>query len=536
MKADGYLGYTFCEFRKIGIVISLLCCIHAAFGQVTQPHRYERTQKNSDDYFNVISLEEDGVALFREREKFKNNNRIWELILLDTTLHEKKLIEIEIKERHKLIGYEVTPDILYFLYRTGETNKADFELIAITLNSGSVTKYTIKPELDFKLTHFIRVADKFAFGGYVSNDPAILLYEPATNLIKAVPGFFQKDTELVDLRVNQNKTLNVVMIDRGTKGERNVTFRTFDPNGNLLLDDLVPIEDKRTVQTGIASTLKHEDLMVLGTWGEGNSKQSNGFFSFKVDPFNDQKVNFIAFGELEHYLDYIKPKRAQRIKKSTKEDLDEGKIPGFINYVMPYKIIEYQDGFLLFAEVYQPSNNLNPYYTNPYYNPYYNPYGYNSYWPGYYPGMSRMYRPSNYGSNVKNSDEIKMYETVLISFDNNGQIKWDQSMKLDDMKISALEQVADVNINNNHIHFVYRKESEVRIKTIFLQDNTESNLTEKIKSQDPLDEIRSEKESEASIKYWYKNAFYTYGYQTVRNISKEERVRDVFYINKVVIP
>jgi hypothetical protein len=458
MKADEYFSDTFREFRKIGMLLIFLgCSIHSSFGQVTQPHRYERTQKNSDDYFNVISLEENGVALFREREKFKNNNRIWELILLDTTLQEKKLIEIEIKERHKMIGYEVTPDILYMLYRTGETSKDDFELIAITLNSGSVTKYSIKPELDFKLTHFSKVADKFAFGGYVNHDPAILLYEPATNLIKAVPGFFQKDTELVDLRVNQNKTFNVVVVDRGAKGERNVTFRTFDPNGNLLLDDVVPIEEKRTVQAGIASTLEREDLMVLGTWGEGNSKQSNGFFSFKVDPFNEQKVNFIAFGELEHYHDYLKPKRAQRIKETTKEDLDAGKIPGFINYVMPYKIIESQDGFMLFAEVYQPSNNLNPYYTNPYYNPYYNPYGYNSFWPGYYPGMSRMYRPPYYGNNIKNSDEIKTHESVLIAFDSNGKIKWDQSIKLDDMKISSLEQVADVSAKNMHVHFCLSK-------------------------------------------------------------------------------
>src|SRR5699024_5240323 len=113
MKADEYFSDTFREFRRIGMLLVLLgCSIHSSFGQVTQPHRYERTQKNSDDYFNVISLEENGVALFREREKFKNNNRIWELILLDTTLQEKKLIEIEIKERHKMIGYEVTPDIL----------------------------------------------------------------------------------------------------------------------------------------------------------------------------------------------------------------------------------------------------------------------------------------------------------------------------------------------------------------------------------------------------------------------------------------
>src|SRR5688572_23892468 len=70
---------------------------NAAQSQVSQPHRYERKQKNSDDYFNVISLQQEGLALYRERDKYKNNNKIWELILLDTALSEKKTVELEIK-------------------------------------------------------------------------------------------------------------------------------------------------------------------------------------------------------------------------------------------------------------------------------------------------------------------------------------------------------------------------------------------------------------------------------------------------------
>jgi len=509
----------------------------SAFGQVQQPNRYEIPQKNNDDYFNVISLEEKGIALFRERDKFKASNRIWEMTWLDTALQEKRNVELEIKERYKLLGYEVTPDVLYFLFRTGETTKNDFELIAVNINDGKDTRYAIKPELDFKLTHFCKVDESLAFGGYVNSDPAIFLFELSTNHIKAVPGFFQKDTELVDMRLNENKTFNVVLIDRGTKGERNLTFRTFDASGKLLLEDVVPIEENKTLQTGLTSTLQREDLILLGTWGERSSKQSTGFFSLRIDPFNEQKVNFVPFGELAHYLDYLKPKRAQNIKDDTKSDLEMGRIPSYVNYVMPYKITEHKDGFLLMAEVYQPSSTMNPYYNSPYYNPYYNPYGYSSYGQGYYyPGMSRMYRPMPYGSNVKNSDEIKTSETVLIAFDGQGHIKWDQSMTLDEIKMPSVEQVADFCMTDDRIHFIYRKESDLKLKTISLKNDTVNTYSEKIKPLNPVDEIRSEKDGEGSIKHWYGNVFYTYGYQTIRNLGNEDRVRDVFYVNKVVVP
>ena len=81
-----------------GSILILICCV-SSNAQVSQTKRYEREQKNSEDYFNVISLKSDGLALFRERDKYKNSNKIWELVLLDTALQEKSVIELEVNEK-----------------------------------------------------------------------------------------------------------------------------------------------------------------------------------------------------------------------------------------------------------------------------------------------------------------------------------------------------------------------------------------------------------------------------------------------------
>ena len=260
--------------------------------QISQTQRYEREQKNSDDYFNIISLKEEGLALFRERDKYRSNNQLWELVLLDTALREVSTTDIEVHERYKMIGYEISPGYLYLLYRTGETTKNDFELIGVDLSTKNISRYQIRPELDFKLTHFIKAGENFVFGGYVNNEPAIILYELAAKTMKVIPGFFQKDTELVDLRTNQNQTFNTVLIDRGSREGRKLTMRTFDETGKQLLEDVVPIEDQKSLQTGITSALEREDLAILGTWGERNSKQSVGFYFLNVDPFKDQKISY----------------------------------------------------------------------------------------------------------------------------------------------------------------------------------------------------------------------------------------------------
>src|SRR5690348_16411966 len=114
-------------------VLALPC---AGRAQVQQPDRYEIVQKNSDDYFTVISLKEQGLALIREKDKFMGSKKIWEIITLDTDLSEKNKLELEVNQRHMLLGYEVAKDELFLLFREGETTKNSLELVEISTAEG----------------------------------------------------------------------------------------------------------------------------------------------------------------------------------------------------------------------------------------------------------------------------------------------------------------------------------------------------------------------------------------------------------------
>jgi hypothetical protein len=503
----------------------------AAVAQISQPHRYERKQKNSYEPFNVISLQEEGIALFREQDKYKGQNKLWELIILDTALAEKKTMELEVKERYKLIGYEVVPENIFFLYRTGETTKNSFELIQVSTSAEEKSRQEIKPDFDFRPTHFSKVGKNFVFGGYVNNDPAIFSYNIETRLIKVIPGFFQKDAELVDLRANVNGTFNTVMIDRGVRDGRKLFFKTFTEEGELLLEDIVPIDENITLQTGLSSTLEREDLVLLGNWGEKSSKQSKGFFSLTIDPFGDQKIQYYDFGKLTHYLDYINPKRAEKLKTASKEDATAGEIPTYTNYVMPYRIAESAEAYYLLAEVYTPTSTTSPYYSSPYYNPYYySPsfgYGPTSYY------RPRGYQPAPYSTTLRDSD-IKTHESVVIAFDGTGKMLWDFSMKLEDIELPSVEQATDFHVGNGKAYLIYKAEdSMLKVKMIRTADGTSEDFSEKVKTLESTDVIRDERKSEGSVRFWYDNAFYVWGYQTLKNETHSDRVRDVFYINKI---
>lgn len=501
--------------------------------QLMQTERYEREFKFADGVFSIMPLDGEGLMLVRDKEKYEGGKKIWEMVYLDANLKEIKTINLPMEPRNRLIGYEKSPGQVLLLFRQGETEKNDIELVEVNLHSDEHPRHVIKPELAMNFTHFTRVGNSAVLGGYVNREPSVLLYDLESENIKIIPGFFQKDTELVDLRVNVNQTFNVVLVERSQRDERKVVFQTYDDAGKLLLEDVVTIDNRLTIQTGMTSSLVREDLILAGTWGEGNSKQSNGFYALAVDPFGDQKIKFTAFGELDHFLDFQKESRATRIKQNTQEVIRNGGIPNYINYVMPYRLMEYEQGFLLFAEVYSPSSSFSDFsrpYNPYYYSPYYSPYGW------YYPGFGRMYaRPYSYGSRTRN-DEIKTYESVVISFDQEGNVQWDRSLQLDDVRKSSMDRVAEFYQVNGELVFLYKDESELKAKWIILEDGGDDEfITQKLKLSNPDDEIRSEKEHEGGIQFWYDNKFFVWGYHTVRNNTLDKRVRDVFYINKIEV-
>jgi hypothetical protein len=508
-----------------------------SFAQLEQPARFERVQKSSDDDFTIVSLKENGLALFRETDKYKEGKHSWQVILLDSSLNQKVDTLISVDREYRIIGYEHSAFRLTLLFQLGDLVKNKLILCTLNLQTFEIQQTDIKTELNIRLTHFNCIGSSVLLGGYISNEPAIVLYETNKASLQIVPGFLQRNTELLDVRVNENNTFNVVMVERNANESKRIIFRTFDSQGKLLLEDSIEPNESRTIQTAICSSLQREDIILLGTWGTRNSTRSYGFYATMINPFEQQKITTTTFGELSHYLDYLKPKRAQKIKAKTKTALADGKLYDYANTITPYKIIEHDKGFLALAENYSMvsksapmyyNNSTNPTWNNPYnsMNPYYNMYP-----------TSRLYRPQGYSANVANEEEIKTYSSSLLSFNSKGILENDYSIKLEDVKISSFHQVTDVNFHKGIIVFLYKKKNSLYFKRI---DPTNEEIIEEnqlVKLKDSFDEFRNEEESSGGVRQWYSEFFFTWGYQTVRNIKAEttDKTREVFYINKLVV-
>ncbi len=501
-----------------------------AIGQLMSIGRYEKEIKPSDNGFTMVPMAENGMAIIHEQDRFLSGKKLWEVFILDSDLNEKWHSDIEVKSGFSLIGYDYTDHHVYFLFREGDKDFNKFNLAQINISSYTIRYFEIDHEFSFRITHFNVVGENVLFGGYVSREPAVMLYETASQSLRVIPGFFLKDTELLDVRVNNNNTFNTLLIERNSLDKRHLVMKTFDQTGILLLEDYIEIEKDKNILTGISSGLKREELLIVGTYTEGLTNVGLGFYSVLVDPFSEQSINYIPYTSLNHLLGYLPDKRASKIKAKAKEKIEIGKNPDYKAHLLPIRIHEADEGFYFLSEMYDPASANNRPYWNNYNNPYYG-YGYSPY--SYNPVMNRYASTPYSYNNTSQTSSAKMIESVLTLFDNNGKLMWDTSLKFDNIKRYAPEQSSDFIVKSGLIHLTYKKDKELIVSTASLRQEPELD-TLSIPLLNPDDVIRHESEDDTGIRFWNGDSVFVWGYQSLRNKNKNEgdQVRYVFYINK----
>jgi hypothetical protein len=518
----------FCTAVVIILVASFHC--HA---QLTQVARYERDHKPSNSGWTVISLKENGLAMVRDNEKFRDGKRVFEMILVDTALQEKSVLEIELESRMILAGYEYSPTgYIDLLFREGEHEQGEMLLIEYDLKTGEYIKFPIKSQFNFKVTHFTAAGGNAVFGGYVNREPAVIIYDKGVKQTKVVPGFFTSDTELLDLRVNQNGTFNTLIINRSTVPGKTLVLRTFDKTGTQLLEDQIPLDQNKTILSALTSSLVRDEMLIAGTYAIGHSKQASGFFSVLVDPFNEQPVNYYDFPKLGHFLGYLNPRRSEKIRTVSERQRENGKDPDFRANVSNVRLEEYPDGFFMLAEVYSTTSGTNTMYPyqNNYTGTYMTPYGYNY----FSPYSSRYYNsPYNYGQPASSS--VRVLQSAVVVFNEDGKLDWDHSIKIDNEERAALEQASDFWCDKNRIVIANKMESELTTKVRY-RNNEEASDTVRIMLKNEQEVLKDETKDEGGVRFWYGNKFFVWGYQTLKDPALnilEDRNRTVFYIVKV---
>lgn len=516
---------------RFGLVGFLIFTAGWLFGQPAQEYRVEFPAKPSDRPYEIITMNTEGLALVRDMQKYAQGNKKWEVGLLDTTLTRLWTTELDLDNRLNLVGFEHVPGRLYLLFRESQTTYYNFELLTLDLASRSFQTDRVKFDLNFQLTHFTVSGTTALFGGYINSEPAVLLFNHDSDKPKVLPGLFTRNISLLDLRANHNNSFNVLLLEDRRGSSQRLILRTFDSGGNLIIEDMVNIDPRFTLLSGLTSRLILDDMIIVGTYGEGHAKEVLGFYSTKVDPFAEQPVTYTDLPSIAHFLDYLPEKKAKKTLAKASREKAAGRIPRYKTNLLPIRLEEVGKAYYLFAEIFHPPSNVTYYpYGSPSWNYYYgSPFG----------SPSNPYRPSGYDSptqpdQLRNND-VRMIQSLVLRYRSPEATPDGVTLKYEDVRRPMLDQTGDFALRGDSALLAYKYKTEV----VYLPESDDP-LSRPESRKAPVrllkenDVLKEEDEEAGGLRQWYGRHFYTWGYRRVRTtVNDEAESRYVFYVNRL---
>lgn len=487
-----------------------------SLSQTLQTERYETLiQEGEKEPYKVVSAKEQGIVLFRRLTESKEN--ILELVRVDTALNEVWRGSVQLNSDEIVLFTYAKQDFLYLLIKSKSNALGDFLIIELTVETGTYNLYTAKNLIPFTPTSFVMTTGAALIGGYFNYRPLILHFNFKLLQSKILPGFFNEPGELTQLKPNEDGSVDVIVSAKNYNKQKGLWIRNYSADGSLIKTTILQPEENKNLIFGRSLKMPNGEQVVSGVYGR-YGEYSRGIFVASINVVGEYAIKYYSFADLEHFFNFMKAKREKRIKEKIERRKIKGKKIKFNYRILVQELLPYGDQYILLGEAFYPHYS---YARN------YAPYSYNYNTRSYHIPMSR--------SDLI-FDGFQYTHAVVIGFDKNGKLLWDNSFQINDLKTYELEQFVKIYPQEKSISLLYLFENEIRNKIIRDSEVLEGKTYEmKLKFKE--DQVKDKETETSKLDYWYDRHFFAYGVQQVHNLREPgvKSTRKVFFVNKITL-
>ncbi len=494
------------------------------FAQVYQPSRFEITLKSNDNYFDVLSAEQNGIIIFREtRERSREGNQ-WEIIKLDSNLVESWKNYPYFKFEYKYTGYAYADGKFYLLFKDGKSGNKNLQLFVFDLKGENWHQYTIENLFVIDLTHFEVTSNAAILGGYYNLKPVVIHYDLFEQKSKILPSVYNNRTELVQIKINDDDTYSILVNERTKDKRLTLGIKSYSPNGEIIINSSLEPEGDKNIIFGHSATTSSQIQLLAGTYSNRRSNYSRGLFIARIKENGEQNINYYNYADLKNFFSYMKAKRENRVKERINRKKIKGKKLKFNYRLLVHEIIQLDEYYIMLGEAFYPKYSNMSSRTGSVYN-------------GEFQSRSPFYQRNPYNHYGNMSLEGYRYtHAVVIGFDNNGKLLWDNSFEINDVLSQSLDQYVNVSIEEDKIVLLYLHENTIRSKIIRGAEVIEGKSFDNIKLNFQDDVVNNKTAELNGLEKWYDDKFFAYGVQRIKNLRDTgvKLNRKVFFINKLV--
>jgi hypothetical protein len=437
---------------------------------------------------------------------------------------------------------------LYLLFSRFRTNT--FEVVKVNLGPGFVERFQLISVDRMEISYFKAMNSVVFISGMVNDLPVVLYSDLVKKNLKVLPSAVKGNAEIQTMELDTTHRVVNVTYSVGNSKTYQLVVKTFDLDGRQVTQFGLDPQDQFAMMNGRLNWVSDSTQQILGTYGHkssigssrGPTSQGIYFGSLQNDEVSDMK--FHSFSDFQNFFNYLPERQRERMLRKIDVKREKGDDLRLDYRMLIHDVYKHNDQYIMVAESFspefRPNNNMgpmgwggmgggmwsmSPFMMSPFYNPM--AWGYGNW------GLFSPYS-SYYGFGNRNReifDGWKYTHAVVAAFDKDGNLLWDNSIEMKDVKNQTLKQMVNVRFDGgNKGRISYLHKGKIYVKAF--DGNTVLSDVEvrEVNTSKEGDIVRSS--DEGTIENWYGQYYLAYGYQRIRNTQEGDR-RNVFFMNKL---
>ncbi len=493
---------------RIKVLFFILLTLISYFEASAQENtRIEIEIKPGESQPEIIPINNKGFILFNP-VKFEKEGKEKQMKLSFYNTGFAPVWEEEVASSKKLnlVFYEYFENYFYLLFNS--SSQDIMEIIKVDPLTGKNQKFEFYSVKGTTLTDFVVHEENIYIAGSIKKTPIIQKLNIQSNKAITLPSIVDgKNVQVTELFIDDHGKGVSAVISSSFDRSKNVIIRTFGSSQNKFKDLIIKSEQSFDFHTAKISHLENNVKLIMGSYGYRKSNNSQGFYMAKFVNDKQAFLKFYSFTDLNNFFAFMPEKSQEKLEEKAKRKKQKGKDLKIQYRLLMHKIEKQNNRYIMIGEAYYKAYRRESY--------------------SYFYAGRRFYDTKTV------FDGNQFTHAVVAGFKEDGEILWDHSFKIANIKTFNLKEKVKTYVAPNEVTLFYNRNGIVRKLDIKNNEvvNKETMLT--VSTGDENEKVK--KASIGAAEYWYDNYFIAWGYQRIKNKNNKDvkKKRNIFYINKM---
>ena len=447
-------------------------------------------QQSSGNFFqnrSIISLKQAGFVLLNAKSEYLNSQTEFIVEKYDSAFKFEWQMYFKPNFKYEFQKTFVNKTHLHFLFMENETT--NIGVFRMNLVTGENEFFEGNLLTRMKVEQFKVLKNKAYIGGSYNDRPVIVAFNFHDLNSKILQDVHANHIEINNLEVLENKDQMLAFL----KDDRNclTMIKAYNYDGKLANTYKLGGRDMNLISSKVLIS-KTGQYFLVGNYSNICTEFAEGIYMLDLSDPKTENLTLMPFIKLNNFYNFMPKKQRERIQKRNENRENKGKNNNQKYKINLHEIYENGDENILIGEIYNTEFKANS-------------------------AMIPSLTTNNLGQNYRFS------HAVILGFDENGKILWDNSISLEGLVSNNLDQKVQLNLTNELNLLAYPKEGAIfsvaTKKSEIIQEKQRFNLEENKM-------VKSFFNEESNLLAWYDNHFLVWGTQNIG-------LTETFYIKKL---